>query len=74
MYSYRNITGRNGDGVYIPLGFGVGSHFESLKAIDRIHAEVEGDLNRIVVLHDDERWARFTTVHEIEGFKIVQVA
>lgn len=74
MYSYRNITGRNGDGVYIPLGFGVGSHFESLKAIDRIHAEVEGDLDRIVVLHDDERWARFTILHEIEGFKIVQVA
>jgi len=74
IYSYFNITGLDGKGVYIPLGFGVGSVWAQLKATDRIVAEAENDLNRIVILHDFERWTRFTEVKDVEGFKIFQVA
>ena len=35
---------------------------------------VENDLNRIVILHDFERWTRFTEINDVEGFKIFQVA
>jgi glyoxylase-like metal-dependent hydrolase (beta-lactamase superfamily II) len=72
-YSYKNFTGVNNEGVYIPLGFGVGSHFESLKVIDRMQDEVGGDLNRVVILHDDERWTRFEQVAEVDGFRVARV-
>lgn len=72
-YSYANFTGLDGSGTYIPLGFGVGSHYESLKTIDRMMQDVDGDLSRIIVLHDFERWARFVNVAEVEGFKIARV-
>ncbi len=72
-YSYANLTGIDGSGTYIPLGFGIGSHYESLKVIDRMMHDVDDDLNRIIVLHDFERWSRFTEVTTVEGFKISQV-
>jgi len=71
-YSYANLIGLNGEGVYIPLGFGIGSHFESLKVIDRMMKEVEGNLDRVIALHDFERWTRFTPFAEVDGFKIAR--
>ncbi len=72
-YSYANFTGLNGRETYIPLGFGVGSHYESLKVIDRMMQDVDGDLSRVIVLHDFERWTRFLEVAQVEGFKIAKV-
>ena len=72
-YSYANFTGLDGSGTYIPLGFGVGSHYESLKVIDRMMQDVGGDLGRVIVLHDFERWTRFSEVAQVEGFKIAKV-
>ncbi len=72
-YSYANLTGLDGNGRYIPLGFGVGSHYQSLIVIDRMMQEVDGDLGRIVVLHDFERWERFSVEREDEGFRIAHV-
>lgn len=72
-YSYANLTGIDGSGTYIPLGFGIGSHYESLKVIDRMMQGVNDDLNRIIVLHDFERWSRFTEVTTVEDFKISRV-
>lgn len=72
-YSYANLTGIDGSGTYIPLGFGIGSHYESLKVIDRMMRDVDDDLNRIIVLHDFERWSRFAEVTTLEGFKIARV-
>ena len=71
-YSYANLTGLDGSGVYIPLGFGVGSHYQSLMVLDRMMAEVDGDLSRIIVLHDFERWERFRVVGDDDGFRIAR--
>ncbi len=71
-YSYANLTGLDGSGVYIPLGFGVGSHYQSLMVLDKMMAEVDGDLSRIIVLHDFERWERFQVVSEAQGFRIAR--
>lgn len=72
-YSYANLTGLDGNGRYIPLGFGVGSHYQSLLVIDRMMQEVHGDLSRIIVLHDFERWERFPVEREDDGFRIARV-
>lgn len=74
IYSSRNLTGKNGNGVYIPLGFGVGSIWEQLKSFDRMERYVAGDHARLIILHDFERWRRFEPVLEREGFGIWKVA
>lgn len=74
VYGARNLTGTNNDGVYIPLGSGIGSIWDQLKSLDRINQEIAGDLGRLIILHDFERWRRFEKVKEVEGFGIFRVA
>lgn len=74
VYGSRNLTGTNDDGVYIPLGSGIGSVWDQLKSLDRINKVIAGDLDRLVILHDFDRWTRFETVKEIDGFRIFRAA
>ena len=74
VYSRRQFTGHKNDGVYVPLNNAVGSVWEQLKTIDKMNGELGGDLSRLVVLHDIERWKGLQIVKEIEGFRIVKVA
>ncbi|WP_119270229.1 N-acyl homoserine lactonase family protein [Taklimakanibacter deserti] len=74
VYGARNLTGHKHDGVYVPLANGVGSIWEQLKTMDRINSEIGGDLKRLVILHDSERWAQFPTLREIEGFRIAKAS
>jgi glyoxylase-like metal-dependent hydrolase (beta-lactamase superfamily II) len=72
VYSRRQFTGHNNDGVYVPLNNATGSVWEQLKSIDKINTEIAGDQQRLVVLHDIERWAGLPVVKEIEGYKIAR--
>ena len=74
IYSRSQITGRDNDGVYIPLNNAIGSAWEQLKTIDKMNDELGGDMARLVVLHDVERWKGLPIVKELEGFRIVKVA
>ena len=74
VYSRRQFTGHANDGVYAPLNNAVGSVWEQLKTIDRMNDELGGDLERLVVLHDIERWKGLPIVKEVEGFRIVKIA
>jgi glyoxylase-like metal-dependent hydrolase (beta-lactamase superfamily II) len=73
VYSRRQFTGHNHDGVYVPLNNAVGSVWEQLKTIDKMNDELGGDLSKLVILHDIERWKGFPVVKEVEGFRIVKV-
>jgi glyoxylase-like metal-dependent hydrolase (beta-lactamase superfamily II) len=74
VYGARNILGNNNDGVYIPLGAGIGSTWEQIKTIDRINTEIGGDMSKLVILHDFDRWAKLPVVKEVEGFRILRAA
>ncbi len=74
VYSRRQFTGHNNDGVYVPLNNATGSVWEQLKTIDKMNDELDGDLGRLVVLHDIERWKGLPIEKEVEGFRIVKVA
>jgi glyoxylase-like metal-dependent hydrolase (beta-lactamase superfamily II) len=74
VYSRRQFTGHNNDGVYVPLNNAVGSVWEQLKTIDKMNDELGGDLEKLVVLHDTERWKGLAIEKEVQGFRIVKVA
>jgi glyoxylase-like metal-dependent hydrolase (beta-lactamase superfamily II) len=73
VYSRRQFTGHNNDGVYVPLNNAVGSVWEQLKTIDKMNDELGSDLSRLIVLHDIERWKGHKVVKEVEGFRIVEI-
>jgi glyoxylase-like metal-dependent hydrolase (beta-lactamase superfamily II) len=74
VYSNRQLTGHNHDGVYVPLNNATGSVWEQLKTIDKINDEIGGDLSNLLILHDINRWEGLPIVKEIEGFRIVKAA
>ena len=74
VYLRRPFTGHHNDGVYVPLNNAIGSVWEQLKTIDKMNDELGGDLGRLIVLHDIERWKGLPIVKDVEGFRIVKVA
>jgi len=74
VYTKSNICGHNHDGVYAPLVNAVGSAWDQLKTIDRINKEIGGNLDRLVILHDMERWAMLPLHREIDGFRIARAS
>ena len=55
-YSRRNFMGLEGDGVMVPIGFGVGSQTQMLLALDRMYELVNGEIERIVIVHEPETY------------------
>jgi len=70
VYASTNLCGHNNDGQYVPLAFGVGSIWEQLKTIDKINSEISGDMSRLIILHDADRWKHLPVFKEIDGFFI----
>jgi hypothetical protein len=59
VYSYRNLTGLDGSGIYVPIGTAIGSQERVLQTYDRVLDLVAGDLNRAIPVHDGDPWRRF---------------
>ncbi|HTJ57898.1 MAG TPA: MBL fold metallo-hydrolase [Devosiaceae bacterium] len=74
VYSRRQFTGHQEDGVYVPLNNATGSVWEQLKTIDKMNDELGGDLGNLIILHDIERWKGLPVVKEVDGFRIVKAA
>lgn len=72
LYSRQQLMGRNNDGVYMPLNNATGSVWEQLKTLDKLNTEIGGDQQKLIVLHDIDRWAGLPVVKEVEGYKIVK--
>lgn len=74
LYTTRQLTGHTQDGVYAPLNNATGSAWEQLRTLDRVNAEIGGDLDKLIVMHDVDRWKDLPLVAEVEGFRIVKAA
>lgn len=72
IYSRLNLTGHRHDGVYAPLNNGIGSIWKQLETMDRINDEIAGDLSRLIMMHDNDRWSHLPLEREVEGFRIVR--
>ena len=72
VYSRRQFSGVSNDGVYAPLNNATGSIWEQLKTIDKVETEIGHDQNRLILIHDSDRWGGLPVVKEVEGFKIVK--
>lgn len=74
VYSRRQFSGVNNDGVYAPLNNATGSVWDQLKTLDKVETEIGGDQKRLILIHNSDRWPGLPVVKEVEGYKIVKAA
>jgi hypothetical protein len=72
-YSRQNFTGRNNDGVMIPVGFGVGSQTNMLLALDKMQSQVNGDLERILLVHEPDAYVGPNVWECSTGMRVAEV-
>ncbi|MGI9048178.1 MAG: hypothetical protein ACR2GU_02175, partial [Rubrobacteraceae bacterium] len=72
-YSRRNFMGLEGDGVMVPIGFGVGSQTQMLLALDRMHELVNGEIERIVIVHEPETYEGPGVRTGANGMRIAEI-
>jgi glyoxylase-like metal-dependent hydrolase (beta-lactamase superfamily II) len=71
-YSFENFG--EGGASYSPVGFGVGSLTEMVRALDTIRALASGRLDRLVIPHDAAMWGKFPTAQKSEGMHVAEIS
>jgi glyoxylase-like metal-dependent hydrolase (beta-lactamase superfamily II) len=66
-YAYENLLGINNDGVYLPVGFGVGSQENMIVALDKMMELTNGNVDRIIIGHEPKTWEHFPSWKASDG-------
>ena len=69
-YAYENLLGVNNDGVYLPVGFGVGSQVNMIMALDKMMELTGGNIERIIIGHEPKSWDHFPSWKTADGLYV----
>jgi N-acyl homoserine lactone hydrolase len=72
-YVFENVTGNNGDGVYIPVGLASGSQLNLLLATERMMKLVDREEHRIIPIHEDRLREVFASRETTEGLQVIEI-
>ncbi|MBY5565189.1 hypothetical protein HFO26_31315 [Rhizobium leguminosarum] len=53
---------------------GIASIWKQLVIMDRIKEEIAGDMSRLIMMPDNDRWSHLPLVKEIDGFRILRAS
>lgn len=73
-YVRENLTGLNGDGVFVPVGLMVGSPYHITKSYEKILCVAGGDLNRVIIGHETDNWTRYPSKQYEDGLHVAEIA
>jgi N-acyl homoserine lactone hydrolase len=74
MYSYENLEGLHGDGVYAPIAMSTGSPTRWLEFADAMLASVGGDTRRVIPFHEQRLWDRFPSREFSDGLHVAEIS
>jgi len=75
VYTFENLRGDDPkDPEYIPIGFASGSQFNLLMTTDEMVKRVDGDIRRIIPVHEDRLKELFPSRITKEGLCITELA
>jgi glyoxylase-like metal-dependent hydrolase (beta-lactamase superfamily II) len=74
VYTYQNIEGLTGDGVFEPIGTSTGSQAVWLDTIDDALAWVGRDTSRVVPFHEAELFRRFPSREYPDGLHVAELS
>ncbi|HEY4383831.1 MAG TPA: hypothetical protein VGN34_05050, partial [Ktedonobacteraceae bacterium] len=69
-----NFTGRDNNGVMIPIGFGVGSQTQMLVALEQIYNQVDGNVKRVLIVHEPETYTGPDAWSSSTGMRVAEIA
>ncbi|SIT91213.1 N-acyl homoserine lactonase family protein [Edaphobacillus lindanitolerans] len=73
VYVFDNAEGRDGDGVYVPVGLASGSQTNLLLATDKMMTLVDRDPTRVIPIHEQRLVERFPSRVSEKGLHIVEI-
>lgn len=73
-YAYENLLGVNNDGVYLPVGFGVGSQENMIKALDKMMELTHGNVERVIIGHEPKTWDHFPSWKSADGLYVSELS
>lgn len=74
MYSYENVEGLRGDGVFVPIAMSTGSATAWLDLAESMLESVGWDSRRVLPFHDAAVWDRFPTATVAGGLHVAEVS
>lgn len=74
VYSYENLDGIRGDGVFAPIAMATGSATTWLDLADSMLASVGGQSWRILPFHEAAVWDRFPSATFEDGLHVAEVS
>jgi N-acyl homoserine lactone hydrolase len=72
-YVRENLTGIGGSGNYVPLGLGVGTPYNMMKALDDVIHLVNGNMGNIIVGHECDNWDLFPSWQSEDGLHVAEI-
>ncbi len=75
VYKQENLRGANAeDPEYIPIGFAMGSQFNLVMTTEKLVKGVDGDLSRVVAVHEERLKDMFPTRITANGVRVTELA
>lgn len=74
VYSWDNLEGLSGDGIYRPVGLVVGSNLAATRILEEMVEHTDGRPRRIVPVHEDRLRTEYPSVQADNGAMIAEIA
>jgi N-acyl homoserine lactone hydrolase len=72
-YARTNLTGIDGDGIFIPIGFTVGTQYNVLKSYDEIIEIVGGKLDHVIIGHETDSWQIYPSWQTEDNLRVSEL-
>lgn len=72
-YVDANLMGIDNDGVFVPVGLGVGSPYNMMKTYDEILTRANGDMHKIILCHETSNWTKYKSWVTKENLHVAEI-
>ena len=72
-YVKENITGVNDSGISLPNGYAIGSIINTITTMQDTLKNVNGDITKIIIGHDDKMWDEYKSVLHDDNLHVAYI-
>lgn len=72
-YAYENLLGVDNNGIYLPVGFGVGSLTNMTFALDKMMEITGGNIERIIIGHEPKSFEHYPSWQTADGLHVAEL-
>ena len=72
-YTRANLTGIDGNGIYVPVGIAVGTHYNIMKSYDEMLEIIGGKLDHVIIGHEIDSWELYPSWQTEDKLRVCEV-